>query len=169
MSNPGTSRNANEELSKENAELKRKVAALEARATAEPKQKAPKIFEDFKLDDESYVDSAYRRLTYHAKNKSTINVVNTTINNIVDESRELVPINVSEMFENLRGIDWPDTMGKPCIPFNTRACENKFIHEQAGSKNHMCLHICAICVAMHKVLGLPKSNIQNPVLIHLFK
>ena len=165
MSNPGTSRNANEELSKENAELKRKVAALEARATAEPKQKAPKIFEDFKLDDESYVDSAYRRLTYHAKNKSIINVVNTALTNIVDESRDLVPDNVLEMFENLRGIDWPENMGKPCIPFNTRACENKFIHEQAGSKNHMCLHICAICVAMHKVLSLPKSYIQDPVLI----
>ena len=165
MSNPGTSRNANEELSKENAELKRKVAALEARAAAEPKQKAPKIFEDFKLDDESFVDSAYRRLTYHAKNKSIINVVNTTLTNIVDESRDLVPDNVLEMFENLRGIDWPETMGKPCIPFNTRACENKFIHEQAGSKNHMCLHICAICVAMHKVLSLPKSYIQDPVLI----
>ena len=95
--------------------------------------------------------------------------MNTTLTTIVDESRDLVPDNVLEMFENLRGIDWPETMGKPCIPFNTRACENKFIHEQAGSKNHMCLHICAICVAMHKVLGLPKSNIQNPVLIHLFK
>ena len=151
MSNPGSSRNAYEEKCKENAELKRKLAALEAKAAVEPKPKTPKVFEDVKLDDESYVDSAYRRLTYHAKSKSVINVVNSTINKIVEESKELVPNDVSEMFENLRGIDWPDTMGKPCIPFNTRACENKFIHEQAGFKNHMCLHICAICVSMHKV------------------
>ena len=146
MPKPGSSKQPTyEELLQENEAQKRKNAELENQIQA----KKPKIFQDFKMENETFQESAYRRLSFRAKKGTTNNDTIKTIEKICLEIIDYIPENVSELLQNLRGIDWPEK-GKPCLAFNTSACEDRFVHQQHGSKGHdahMCIHICAICIS----------------------
>ena len=147
----------------ENEKLKRKIQLLEEKnsqleqlATEEPVQKKPKVFEDFRLENESLYKTAKRRLKHQKNNKNPKQILDT-IKKIVAEAEieiELTCPEIRDLMIEISGQAWP-TQVTSCLEFNTGGCIKTFCHAEKSrnrqNEEYLRLHVCGICLEIFKV------------------
>ena len=149
-------------IQSENEKLKRKIQLLEEKNSQleqlaeEPIQKKPKIFEDFRLENESLLKSSKRRLKHHKNNKNPKQILET-IKKIVAEAEieiELTCPEIRDLMIEISGQAWP-TQVTSCLEFNTGGCIKTFCHAEKSrnrqNEEFLRLHVCGICLELFKV------------------
>ena len=144
----------NEKLLKRKIQLlEEKNAQLELLANEqEPEQKKTKTFVDYRLENESLLKSAKRRLKFqHNKNPKK---VLETIQKIVEEAENDLSPEIKEVMIEMSGNAWPMQVTS-CLDFNTGGCIKTFCHAERSrnrqNEEFFRLHICCICLELFKV------------------
>lgn len=144
------------ELAKKEIEsLKRKNEELQTENS-----KIPKLFEDYKLQDETFLKSVQRRLSYQHQHAKKPHDILTTYSGIIKEIDPKISPELKAMIGNIRGNKWPFTI-KACLDYNTAACELAFSHDEKASKQteKTRLHICQICLTILSIGAFHPSYI----------
>lgn len=142
----------NEKLKRKIQQLEEKNAQLELLANEEPDQKKPKNFEDYRLENETLLKTAKRRLKFQ-HNKNPRACVDT-IKKIVEEAEIDLSPEIKEVMLEMSGNAWPMQVTS-CLDYNTGGCIKTFCHAESSrnrkNEEFYRLHVCCICLELFKV------------------
>ena len=114
----GSTQSETEKLKRKIQLLEEKNFQLEQQATEqEPVQKRTKIFEDWKIENESHLKSAKRRLKYHVREKNPKQILETIKKIVVEAETDLSP-EIKELMMEISGQAWPGQVTS-CLDYNT--------------------------------------------------
>ena len=144
----------------ENEKLKRTIQMLEEKnskleqlaSEQEPNIKKPKIFEDYRLEDETLLKSAKRRLKFQ-QNQNPKKIIDT-IHKIVEEAETDLSPEIKNFMLEMSGNAWPMQVTS-CLDFNTGGCIKTFCHAEKSrnrqNEEFFRLHICCICLKLFNI------------------
>ena len=138
-----------ENLMNKNRENKEKEIQLSKnREELEKLQRQINLRSEEKQDDETYLQSAQRRLKLYQPD-DTKNALKI-ITKITEDVMPLIPATIKESLANMRGNKWTTGTRQICLEYNLDNCTMNFSHFNKGDRCFK-LHLCIFCIKFFEI------------------